>query len=65
MVDPRELFETMDSELMALWSAHFALKVEASDAPPAVAKQDPPPPRWLNAPDERGQIDACARLIGG
>lgn len=55
VVDPRVLYEQMDSELVALWLAYFSIKnpLSGSNNEPIV----------INEHDIDAQVSACERLL--
>jgi len=65
VVDPRTLYHSVDSELMALWMAHFALKREASGADSSgftsgnAATQS----RIIDYQNVDQQVNLCERLL--
>ncbi|WP_146154629.1 hypothetical protein [Photobacterium leiognathi] len=58
VVDPRSLYEEMDSELVALWLAYFSIKKQA-----ITGDKSPPQHTFINEPDLDQQVSACERLL--
>ncbi|MBT2925338.1 hypothetical protein PN39_05540 [Vibrio anguillarum] len=65
IVDPRTLYHSVDSELMALWMAHFALKREAAGVEPPAHKpgNTAPQPRIIDHQNVDQQVNVCERLL--
>ncbi|WP_140369689.1 hypothetical protein [Vibrio parahaemolyticus] len=63
MVDPRLIHRQCDSELIALWRAHFALKNEAMGHARQNPSQSKTPKKVIDLPDVNQQIAACERLL--
>lgn len=57
VVDPRTLFDQMDSELMALWLAYFGLKNQQPDSGSHSGQRQP----IYKTVDQ--QVSACERML--
>lgn len=60
VVDPRTLYQQMDSELVALWLAHFSLK---NGDNPAANQQSKSDHVIIDHQDIDQQVSACERLL--
>ncbi|MDW3059281.1 hypothetical protein [Vibrio sp. 1978] len=65
IVDPRNLYHSVDSELMALWMAHFALKREAAGVSQSgfTPGNGAPQSRILDYQNVDQQVNVCERLL--
>ena len=65
IVDPRLLYHSVDSELMALWMAHFALKREAAGVNQSGSSHgnDTPQSRILAYQNVDQQMNVCESLL--
>ncbi|WP_128080679.1 hypothetical protein [Salinivibrio socompensis] len=59
MLDPREMVDDIDTELLALWLAHFELQYPQHDKP-----TDTPPVRFIDHHDQEKQFSAIEKIIG-
>ncbi|MDW3059284.1 hypothetical protein [Vibrio sp. 1978] len=65
VVDPRNLYHSVDSELMALWMAHFALKREAAGVSQSGSSHNngTQQSRILDYQNVDQQVNVCERLL--
>jgi hypothetical protein len=65
IVDPRTMCDSVDTELMALWLAHFSLKREAAgvDSPPPSSVQNSTQARIIDYESVDQQVNVCERLL--
>ncbi|MBE3936097.1 hypothetical protein HJ150_15690 [Vibrio parahaemolyticus] len=62
VLDPREIHRKADSELIALWRAHFLLKSEQEGNPPPRPSK-PKTPTVIDLSDTDKQVAACERFL--